>query len=233
MITIAICDDEQTERTNATNLVQNWAAERNHTIRINHFPSAEAFLFSYEEDPAYDILLLDIQMQAMDGVTLARQVRAGNKEVQIIFITGYMEYIAEGYDVEALNYLLKPVTAAKLTAVLDRATERLARNEKALFIQQSGENIRVPLYEIRYLEVMHNHVTIHAAAGAEYKIKKTLAVIEEELDQNFFRAGRSFIVNLRYVRRSTKTEIHLADGVTVPLSRGLYTALNQAIIERT
>jgi len=231
MITIAICDDEHEERTYVTGLVQDWATTRNHATRVRHFQSAEAFLFAYEDDQAYDILLLDIQMQGLDGVSLARQVRAGNKEAQIIFITGYMEYIADGYDVEALNYLLKPVTAQKLTAVLDRAVEKLAQVEKAIFIQQGGENIRIPLYEIRYLEVMHNHVTIHA--GIVYKVKKTLAALEEELDQNFFRVGRSFIVNLRYVRKSTKTEVYLADGITIPLSRGMYAALNQAIIERT
>lgn len=231
MISIAICDDEHEERTYVTGLVQDWATTRNHATRVRHFQSAEAFLFAYEDDQAYDILLLDIQMQGLDGVSLARQVRAGNKEAQIIFITGYMEYIADGYDVEALNYLLKPVTAQKLTAVLDRAVEKLAQVEKAIFIQQGGENIRIPLYEIRYLEVMHNHVTIHA--GIKYKVKKTLAALEEELDQNFFRVGRSFIVNLRYVRKSTKTEVYLADGITIPLSRGMYAALNQAIIERT
>ena len=231
MLTIAICDDRQEEITYLSGLVREWASHRGHAARLRPFPSAEAFLFAYESDRGYDILLLDIQMGGQDGVSLARQIRAGNKEVQLIFITGYMDYIAQGYDVEALNYLLKPVSAEKLAPVLDRAVERLAQRERALFVQQGGENIRIPLYEIRYLEVMHNYVTIHA--GEEYKVKKTLAALEEELDGNFFRVGRSFIVNLRYVRKSTKTQAHLADGAVVPLSRGIYSALNQAIIERT
>ena len=236
MITIAICDDLPAEIDYLTGLVRQWAAERKIAIQLRPFPSAEAFLFAYEEDSSYDILLLDIQMTGLDGVTLARQVRTGNKEAQIIFVTGYMDYIADGYDVEALNYLIKPVAFEKLSAVLDRAAERLARNEKALFIQYTGENVRIPLYEIRYLEVMHNHVTIYAGSTGgliEYKIKKPLSVIEAELDSSFFRTGRSFIVNLRYVRKSTKTEVHLEGGVIVPLSRGLYTALNRAIIENT
>ena len=231
MINIAICDDMQSEIDYLSALVREWAVENNHTIRLRPYPSAEALLFAYQDDNAYDILLLDIQMKALDGVNLAKQIRAVNKEVQIIFVTGYMDYISDGYDVEALNYLLKPASIEKLSSVLDRAVERLARNEKAIFIQQSSENIRIPLYQIRYLEVMHNHVTIHA--DAEYRVKKPLAMLEAELDNNFFRAGRSFIVNLRYVRRSTKTEIYLADGAVVPLSRGLYTALNKAIIENT
>ena len=231
MITIAICDDEQAEIDYLTGIVRQWAAERKHAVQLIPFPSAEAFLFAYEGDRVCDILLLDIQMTGLDGVSLARQIRAGNKEAQIIFVTGYMDYIADGYDVEALNYLLKPVTCEKLSAVLDRAAERLIRNEKALFIQHAGENVRIPLYEIRYLEVMHNHVTIHAGSLIEYKIKKPLSAIEEELDSNFFRVGRSFVVNLRYVRKSTKNEVHLEGGITVPLSRGFYGALNRAIIE--
>jgi len=229
MHTIAICDDQETEISYLTNIVQSWAGARNQPIQIRNFPSAEAFLFAYEDDCDMDILLLDIQMQAMDGVTLAKKVRAGNKEVQIIFISGYMEYIADGYDVEALNFLVKPASQEKLWAVLDKATERLGRNQKSLFVQHGGENIRIPLYEIKYIEVMHNHTTIHA--NQEYRIKKPLAELEKELDGSFFRAGRSYIINLRYVRRSSKTEVHLADGAVVPLSRGVYAALNRAIID--
>jgi DNA-binding LytR/AlgR family response regulator len=141
-----------------------------------------------------------------------------------------MEYIADGYDVEALHYLIKPVTKEKLTAILDRAVEKLVRNESALFIKHAGESVRIPFYEIRYFEVLHNYVTIHA--DDEYKVKGTLSELEKELDDSFFRAGRSFIVNLRYVRKSTKSEIHLTDGSVIPLSRGLYQALNRVLIDR-
>ena len=230
MTHIAICDDEQIERNYLSGLVKNWAINRDISISINDFSSAEGFLFS-SEDKAFDILLLDIEMEGMDGVTLAKKIRLSNKEIQIIFITGYMEYIADGYDVEALHYLLKPVSEEKLATILDRAISKLASNEKALFINQSGENIRIPLGEIRYLEVFHNYVTIHAADS--YKVKKTLGALEKDLDSRFFRAGRSYIVNLRFVRKSTKSEVHLADGTVIPMSRGLYAALNRAIIEHT
>ena len=230
MIKIAICDDEQSEITYLSTLIKNWATTNNIAIQLSDFPSAESFLFA-SEDSAFDILLLDIEMGEMDGVTLAKKVRAANKEIQIIFVTGYMEYIADGYDVEALHYLLKPVSAEKLTSTLNRALEKLAHNEKALLISHAGENIRLPLHEIKYMEVFHNYVTIHA--GQSFKVKKTLNALEKELDNRFFRAGRSHIVNLRFIRKSTKTEIHLTDGIIIPLPRGLYTALNRAIIEYT
>jgi len=228
MITISICDDETSETAYLSALLKSWAAARGIEIRLCGYASAEEFLFDEKKSPP-DILLLDIQMSGMDGVGLAKEFRLTNKDAQIIFVTGYMEYIADGYDVEALNYLIKPVSEEKLCGVLDRAVERLSKNERVLVVNNGGVSIRVPLNEIRYLEVLHNYVTIHA--DEIFKIKKPLAVLEKELDSRFFRAGRSYIVNLRFVRKSTKTEIHLADGVVIPLSRGLYEALNRAIIE--
>jgi DNA-binding LytR/AlgR family response regulator len=80
------------------------------------------------------------------------------------------------------------------------------------------------------LEVIKNYATIHA--DESYTVKKTLGELERELDDGFFRVGRSFIVNLKYVRKVTKTEVILQDGASVPLSRGFYDALNRALIER-
>jgi len=230
MINIAICDDERAEVTYLSTLVRQWATARGVAVRLSDYESAESFLFAYEDDKAVDILLLDIQMGGIDGVALAKRIRTENRELQIIFITGYMEYIADGYDVEALNYLLKPVTDAKFNATLDRAMEKLARNEHALLLSHAGENTRVPLYEIRYLEVWHNYVTVHA--NANYQVKKTLGDLEKELDDNFFRLGRSYIVNLRYIRKTTKTEVHLLDATVIPLPRGQYESLNRAMIAR-
>ena len=227
-LNLAICDDETEQIEHLCLLVADWAKESRQLVHVDTYPSAEAFLFIYGSDKHYDILLLDIQMGKMDGVTLARQIRAVNKEIQIIFITGYMEYIADGYDVEALHYLLKPTDRNKLFAVLDRAVEKLKSNEMALIVNQGGEVSRIPLYDIRYLEVRHNYVTIHA--NHEYTIKKPLAEFAKELDDSFFRTGRSFVVNLRYIRKITRTEVFLEGDIIVPLSRGLYDDLNRALI---
>lgn len=224
----AICDDQPADLKFISTLVARWADRADHTSSIATFPSAEAFLLRYAEDKAYDILLLDIEMGAMNGVALAKAIRAENKEVQIVFTTGYMEYIEDGYDVEALHYLMKPVNEAKLFAVLNRATEKLQRNERAMLLDTRDEAIRIPLYEIQYLEVRQNYVTIHARE--EHTVKRSLSEIETELDESFFRVGRSFIVNLRYVRKVTKTDVYLKSGAVVPLSRGMYEPLNRAMI---
>lgn len=209
-------------------MVNRWSAAADHAVQINAFDSAESFLFHYADESDYDILLLDIEMAAMDGVTMAKQLRRDNETVQSIFITGYTDYIAEVYEAAALHYLVKPVKEAKLFSVLDRAAEKLRKNEKVLHFEISGEMVRVPVYQIRYAEVMANYVTIHAAE--DVTVKMTLGDLEKELDERFYRAGRSIIVNLTQISRVTKAEIKLSDGTVIPLPRGAYEGVNRAII---
>ena len=226
----AICDDDADYAEYMEALAARWARQAGTQLEIERFPSAEAFLFRYEERRDFDVLLLDIEMAGMDGVALAKAVRMDDGDVQIVFITGYTDYIAEGYEVSALHYLTKPVSEEKLFQVLTRAVGRLRRNEPALTLELPGETVRVPLSKIRYLDVLHNYVTLHA--DRDYTVKRSLAELEKELDQRFFRIGRSCILNLAFVRRVTRTEVELSDGTAIPLPRGQYERLNRAIIER-
>ena len=230
MYRIAICDDDQAARQMLESLAARWAGERGVQIQTEQFDSAEKFLFHYAEDKQYDILLLDVEMGQMDGVALAKQLRKGGDKAQIVFITGYSDYIAEGYEVSALHYLMKPVREEKLLEVLDRAAERLKVAERALFLKLEGEMVRVPLAEIRYLEVQQNYVTIHA--GQDYTVKNTLSKLAAELDERFFQLGRSYLVNLSCVQRVTRQEALLRTGDRIPLPRGYYDKLNRAIIQR-
>lgn len=227
---IAIIDDEPADISYVRSLVSSWVEARGHIIKEDAFPSAEAFLFHYAEHKDYDILLLDIEMDGMDGVTLAKKVRMNNETVQIIFLTGYSDYIAEGYEVAALHYLLKPVKEEKLFEVLDRAASRIRRNEKMVSVEVSGEMVLIPLHEIRYIDVQRNNITIHAKQ--DFTVRETLSRIEQQLDESFFRLGRSAIVNLKRISRVTKTDVFLKDGDRLILPRGQYEPLNRAIIDR-
>lgn len=226
----AVCDDRPEDSRLVARLASRWARQAGAEAEIESFPSAEAFLFRYEEKKDFDVLLLDIEMTGMDGVELARTVRRDNEAVQIVFITGYSDYIAEGYEVSALHYLMKPVNEENFHQVLTRAVGRLARNEPFLTLELPGETVRVPLPEIRYLDVQQNYVTVHA--GRDYTLKRPLAEFEAALDRRFFRAGRSCIVNLTCIRRVTRTEAELTTGERIPLPRGQYEKLNQAIIHQ-
>lgn len=226
--TIAVCDDSGTDREYIAGLARRWAGDRGHTARIELFVSAESFLFGYEDRSDYDILLLDIEMGGMDGVTLAKKLRRERDTVQIVFITGYSDYISEGYEVAALHYLMKPVKPEKLFAVLDRAAEGLRRAERVLTLECGGETVRVPMREIRYAEVRSNYVTVHGAGT--HTAKMTLSELEGLLDERFFRVGRSALVNLTLISRVTRSDIFLRDGTSIPLPRGAYEAVNRAII---
>lgn len=225
---LAICDDEASVIEYVTSIVTDWAKKQQHDVQLRTFSAAESFLFSYEEENDYDILLLDVEMGQMDGVSLAKSIRKTNKTVQIVFITGYSEYISEGYEVSALHYLMKPVKEEKLFEVLNRATEKLEKNERILTMKLSGEMIRIPFHEIRYIDVNGNYVTIHGKS--DYTVKKTLGDMQKELDERFFKVGRSCIINLNIVQRVTKTDAYLSDGSSIQLPRGAYEPLNRAII---
>lgn len=267
MYRIAVCDDEQADAVYVENCIKKWASDHAVMVHVEMFPSAEAFWFRYEEDRTFDILFLDIEMNAaytptvdntngvtrtgtgaavnmdaesgggsmkgigaggMNGIELAAKIRERDHAVQIVFVTGYMDYIAEGYDVEALHYLLKPVTPERLGGVLDRAVQRAKYRDKELCLHTAGGMVCIPAGSIRYLEVRKNYVTIYAEEP--YTVKKTLGELEKELDERFFRTGRSYIVNLLYIKKITKSWVCLKDGTQVPLSRGLYEEINCAVI---
>lgn len=225
---IAVCDDMESDRQFLSGLVKQWAAREQHSVQVSIFSSAEQFLFRYAEENDFHMILLDIEMGAMDGVALAKRLRKDNETMQIIFVTGYADYISEGYEVAALHYLMKPVKEDKLFSVLNRAVDRLKKAEKILTMELGGEMVRVPLSQIRYADVHLNYVTVHAKE--DYTVKMPLGEIEKSLDERFYRVGRSAIVNLTFISRVTKADIYLNDGTAIPLPRGAYEGINRAII---
>ena len=184
---IAICDDLATDRKYLSSLCEIWSRHNCYRIQISEFTSAENFLFYYAEKKDFDILLLDIEMGAMDGVTMARKLRQDNHTVQIIFSTGYADYISDGYEVDALHYLMKPIQEEKFFTVLDRAVTKLIKNEKFLNIISQGEMIRLPICQINYAEVNSNYITIHSQQTIT--LKMTLSELEKKAGFSFFQSG--------------------------------------------
>ena len=228
-IKIAVCDDEHQQTEYIKSLVNKWADANNIKVTVDMFENAENFKFAWSESKAFDILLLDIEMGGQNGVELARDLRKTDEKLVIIFITGFADYISEGYDVSALHYLMKPVKEDKLFEVLDKAVKTLTQINKSLVLTVDSETYRVPLSEIRYIEAQDHYVVIRAVSQ-EYKTKMNLSDIEKSLDNSFFRCQRSFIVNLKFVYKITRTFIVLDDMTEIPLSRNLYEAANQAVI---
>lgn len=229
MLNIAICDDVCAEIAYLTTLAKKWAELQQTAIRISGYESAESFLFAYEDTKDTDILLLDIQMKEMDGVALARKLRMDNEILQIIFITGFPDFIAEGYDVSALHYLMKPVKEKKLFEVFDKAKLRLQKTSQIITFSKTGGDIKINTDDIIYAEVLSHTVNLYLIKGKE-EFQMRISDMECLLGDGFFRCHRSYIVSMKYVRRVTKTAMLLIDGREIPLSRNLYDSANQAFI---
>ena len=228
-LSLAICDDEEAERDYLRQLAGQWARDRGVNLRLSLYPSAEALLFAHEEQPL-DVALLDIQMGAMDGVALARRLRREGDRLQIVFITGLPDFMAEGFEVSALHYLLKPVSGDKLAEVLDRAVKRLGEEETTVLLPLKDGLRRLPVFAIRHVEVFSHDLTLHTAEG-DISVKMPLGELEAMLGGGFFRCHRSYLANMRHVRKVTKNSLEMDNGDLLPLSRKAAAAALEAFVK--
>ena len=229
-LNIAICDDEQNQIQYIKDIASAWAETSEHFPYFAEFPSAEAFLFDYAENQNYDILLLDIEMAKMNGIDLAKKVREENNRVQIVFITGYPDFMSEGFEVAALHYLMKPVKKEKLFSVLDRAVENLGKKEEFLVLETENGVLRVNFSEIMLAEAKGHDTVLTLTSGIE-TAKIGINDLEKKLDTSFVRSHRSYLVGLRHITRITKTDVILDNGALIPLSRRMYAEVNQKFID--
>lgn len=229
-LNIAICDDEQNQIQYIKDIVSAWAETSGQFPAFAEFPSAEAFLFDYAENQNYDILLLDIEMAKMNGIDLAKKVREENNRVQIVFITGYPDFMSEGFEVAALHYLMKPVKKEKLFSVLDRAVENLGKKEESLVLETENGVLRVNFSEIMLAEAK-GHDTVLTLTSRIETAKIGINDLEKKLDTSFVRSHRSYLVGLRHITRITKTDVILDNGALIPLSRRMYAEVNQKFID--
>ncbi|MCM1027978.1 MAG: LytTR family DNA-binding domain-containing protein, partial [Roseburia sp.] len=206
-----------------------WAERERIPAAVRPFPSAEAFLFHYAENPDYDILLLDIEMGKINGIDLAKRIRAQNNDMQIVFITGYPDFMAEGYEVSALHYLIKPVRPEKLGEVLGRGASLKERARPFLVVSSERETIRLFFEDIYYAESEGHYMLIYTRQ-AQYRVRMTVSGLLEALGDGFYRCSRSFVVSLRHICRITKSEVFLENQVSLPLGRGQYDEINQTMI---
>lgn len=233
-VNIAIIDDEKIQVELLEKYVQNWAREKNTRVTrvvTAAFYSAESFDFRFSMNKKYNILLLDIQMKGQNGIELAKEIRKEDDMVNIIFITGVTDYIQEGYDVSAINYLIKPIEEKKLYECLNRAILKIPKEEKTIIVDVGGEMHRIIQSEIIYIEAFSHFIDINTVRG-KYATRKSIGTIEKELDENIFvRCHRSYIVSLKYIKRIGNTELELDNGNIIPVSRRQYSNTNMAFIK--
>lgn len=232
-IKIAVCDDEKNIRSYLVSLIKKQGRE----CSIMEYDSADAYL---SEGKEHDILFLDIEMggsgAGLNGMGLARHIRGikAQKQPIIIFVTGYEKYVYDAFDVGAFQYLVKPVDEQKFAEMFGRATGQVLseaeQRKKKLVIQYGGEGRAIPLNDIYYMESQNHNIVLYLKSGKlEYYGK--IGDLEEELAGQFYRIHRGYLINLFHVEGYDKTEVRMANGDKLLLSRYKYDGFVQAYID--
>ncbi len=234
-IEIAVVDDEAVICDLLVSYIESWKTTHDRDVHVSVFHSAEAFSFEWETTQGFDIILLDIQMNGASGIMLAKQIRELDTWLRIIFITGISDYVYEGYNVNAMNYLLKPIAKVKVLEALNRACASISLDESSkeaghYVFESDGVTRRLLLSEIIFCEAQKNYVRLSSTQGTFY-IKTTFADIEAALGKvEFVKTHRSYLVGLGYIYAISKNELTLDTQIKVPVSRHQRDAVQGAFI---
>ncbi|MDE5825654.1 MAG: LytTR family DNA-binding domain-containing protein [Lachnospiraceae bacterium] len=230
---IAICDDEEVQRLLLQKYVEEWAQGSKVPLETRLFTSGENFWFAWEDDREYDLLIFDIEMGQLNGMELAADIRKKDDEIPILFVTGYDSYMAQGFEVAALHYLLKPLRKEKLFEVLDKFNKlrmKKGQEEKLLFRTEQGP-LSLPVSKIWYIEARAHQCILYTEDESHILCSSiSEMVIQLCSRQEFVRCHRSYIVNIQHVSAIVKPELVLDDKRRIPVSRSAEKEVNQVFI---
>ncbi len=229
MLLIAVCDDIPIECADIAKQIETILKQSNTDFMIKKFFGGLELIQSRE---SFDIIFLDIKMPNINGMELAKQIRKQGRQSLIIFITSASEYVFDAFDVEAFQYLLKPIQTDKLKNVLEKATKKMQidANIDFLMISANRQIQKVFLKDILYIESIGRIAKIHCNNGT-LETYEQIGILEDKLsDKFFFRCHKCFLVNLNFVDAFNKTEVRLENGEKIMLAKRRYEDFQKAIL---
>lgn len=218
MIRIAIVEDEDSCREQLEDYIRRYEKEQNRVFQITLFEDGLDITEGYQSE--WDIIFMDIKMKHMDGMTAAKEVRRYDTAVIIIFITTMAKFAIKGYEVDALDFVLKPVKYQQFSAKMQKALNMVKRisEQKYLFLPVEDRKERVSIENILYIEVK-NHNLFIVTEHASYVIRSSMTEMEKELENyHFVRCNHSYLVNLKHVTGILKDMVQLG-AYQLPISR--------------
>lgn len=225
---IAIIEDNSAEAASLEEKTIALLSDRAIAFDIDVFPSRKAIL---KKKAFYDLYLIDCLLPDGSGVELAKTIRASNDDAAFIFTTAYLEYAAEGYETDALRYLLKPVDVEKLREALDRFLQRRGADPTIELTGTSRFADFVPASKILYIENMDRRVLVRLM-DRSVETQKYMRDFEKELpDDIFFRTSRSFLVNLRQISEKQANTLIMRNGERVTISKRKLPLFNRAYVQ--
>lgn len=225
MIRIAIVEDENDYIDQLTQYLREYQKTAGEEIHVTVYRDGDGITADYK--PQYDIILMDIQMKFVDGMTAAEEIRRVDSEVIIIFITNMTQYAIQGYKVGALDYILKPVTYFAFCERLGRAIARIKRRSRNIVtITVRGGILRLDVSDIYYVE-SQGHNLIYYTSNGSHLSSGTMKSAEEQLAGfGFSRGNKGYLINLAYVE-GIQDKCASVKGERLQLSRPRYNAFMQ------
>ena len=216
MYRIAVVDDVEQDAKRFSSLLHRYQEEKDSDIHLRWYGSAEDFLEKYQKQ--FDIVFMDIRMNGMDGMKAAHRLRTMDESVLLIFLTSLAQYAVQGYEVDAMDYILKPLTYPALELKLQKALKRCRKQTEEIIIPIGAERIRVEAANLMYVEVFEHHLQYKTSKGV-LKGYGNLKDVEKLLpEKGFFRLNNQTIVNLRRVQRISGNTA-MVDGRDFDISR--------------
>lgn len=227
---IAVCDDDDIIREDLCSLCREILTDESIAYEITAFSAAcELEEKLNAEGCLFDLLILDIQMEGMTGMELAHSLRARGDRVSIIFVTACDDYLSEGYGVQPIHFLLKPVRREALANAL-HTDLKLNHLPKTAVLHIGNKILHLSLADIKYVESYNHSIIIHQGTGSS-TYYFSLADLEKQLPAGHFaRCHNSYLVNLNEVQEIVRTELSLQGGKTLPVGRAYYQAFQSAFI---
>ena len=229
MITVLICDDDKEFTHRLKQIVETALSAGRIRAKIDAFYSAEEI--GSEVLASCDVAFLDVDFtgKQYNGLDIARRIRAARKDAVIVFVTNYIEYAPEGYEVRAFRYILKNDVPQKIASSIDVIIEHIRKENSSIKVLSDGERIEVLLKDILYIEALGHTLTIHLQQRPKRSEKLItchipLAKMESELsERGFLRTHKSFLVNMAHIKKLSCSEVLLDSGTTLRVSSRSYT----------
>lgn len=228
MISIALCDNEDIYLERYQSKLESLAKKLNINLDIIRFSSGESLLFYLEDHPnKFQLIYLDIVMGGINGIETALQIRKFNTFVKIVFLTTSKDFVYSAFDANATNYLIKDLHDDKFDEVFHSVynTIKQNQNQPVLTISTKQGSVFVPFQDIAYFESVKRILICHKSNKQKIEYYYKISDLHEELkSKDFVLVHRSYLVNMQYILKLTKTDVYLKNGVILPVSRNNYDA---------
>lgn len=231
MIKIAVCDDEVSAVQDLSNKIKLFMDSKGLEYTLSKFFSGESLFLDISINNVYfDAAFLDIRMNQMNGMDTAKEIRKASDKTSIIFVTALKEYVFDAFEVNAANYLVKPIEAQKLYRTLEKLVTSVSSiDNHFLTIHRSGEIRKVHFKDIMYCEVINHRVFLYEQ-NSTHEYESKIDDLEKELTDDFFRCHRSYIVNLKYVDSYSDGFAYLPSGEKIPIAIRRQQAFMKALL---